>query len=182
MMRWRPAAPRRASLPALAGALLLALALAAELALVAPLRVEQAALQQVVPPAPRAGAAGSERPATQLAQFQAAFPPLDTLATALGGLDSAARQAGVPLRSAEYRLEQRSTEGSAGPSSNPSASPLLRYRIALRTAGDYAQIRAFLGQLLEQQPFIALDDVQFRRSSDAALEADVRLSVYLRAR
>ncbi len=161
----------RAHLPAWAGALLLALALAAELALVAPLRTEQAALQGVVPPAPRAGAAGTQQPATQLAQFHAAFPPLDTLATALGGLDSAARQAGVPLRSAEYRLEQRA-EG----------SPLLRYRIALRTGGDYAQIRAFLGQLLEQQPFIALDDVQFRRNNDAALEADLRLSVYLHAR
>jgi hypothetical protein len=161
---------RRSGL-AVAGALLLALALAAELALVAPLRAEQAALQAVVPPAPRADAAGPQKPAAQLAQFNAAFPPLDALADALAGLDSAARQAGVPLRSAEYRLEQRA---------GADAERLARYRIALRTAGDYAQIRGFLGQLLQAQPFVALDDVQFRRAGDATLEADMRLSVYLR--
>ncbi len=60
--------------------------------------------------------------------------------------------------------------------------PLLRYRLALRTSGDYAQIRAFLGRTLEQLHFVALDDVQFRRGADAAapLDADVRLSLYLR--
>ena len=150
------------------GLLLLALAVAAEFTLVAPLRAEQAALAAVVPPAPRADAAQAA-PAAQLAQFHAAFPPLDALAEALAAMDIAARQAGVPLRAAEYRLEQRADD-----------PRLARYRIALRTAGDYAQIRGFLGALLEHNAFVALDDVQFRRTADARLEADLRLSLYLR--
>ncbi|CAN7327771.1 hypothetical protein LJR039_001688 [Pseudorhodoferax sp. LjRoot39] len=153
---------------ALAGVLLLALAAAAEVGLVAPLRAEQAALAAVVPPAPRADAAQAA-PAAQLAQFQAAFPPLEALAEALAALDGAAREAGVPLRAAEYRLEQRADD-----------PRLARYRIALRTTGDYAQVRGFLGRLLERNTFVALDDVQFRRAADATLEADLRLSLYLR--
>lgn len=153
----------------LAGTLLLALAGAGELALVAPLRAESAALQAVAPATPRAGAGTPAGPAAQLAQFQAAFPPQHALAEALAALDAAAQQAGVPLRSAEYRLESRS--GGAG---------LARYRIALRTAGEYAQIRAFLGRLLQERPYVALDDAQFRRTADATLEAELRLSFYLR--
>lgn len=188
-VRWtRAAAPRQARQPrhrrrprllALAGLLLLALALAVELGLSAPLRTEQAALQRVVPPLPRGGLAGAERPDARLAQFHAGFPPLDGLAAALAELDATARAAGVPLRAAEYRLEQRAE---AGADADAGAGPLLRYRIALRTAGDYAQVRDFLGRLLERQPFVALDDVQFRRSGEAALEAELRLSVYLRPR
>ena len=164
---------RRRSWLAMAGVLLMALAVAAELALVAPLRAERAALLAVVPPVPRPGSSGPRQPDVQLAQFHAAFPPLGALAEALAGLDTAAREAGVPLRSAEYRLEQRAGADAEG---------LARYRIALRTAGSYTQVRAFLGRLLEQQPFVALDDVQFRRAADTTLEADVRLSVYLRRR
>ncbi len=109
----------------------------------------------------------------RLARFHEAFPMLDTLAEALAGMDETAREAGVPLRSAEYRLEERAGDD---------PGRLARYRIALRTAGSYAQIRAFLGRLLERQSFVALDDVQFRRAADASLEADVRLSLYLRSR
>jgi hypothetical protein len=158
---------------AIAGALLLVAAAVAELAWVAPLRAEQAALRMAAPPMPRGAPEAPRAMAAQLAQFHAAFPPLDRLADVLAGMDAAAREAGVPLRSAEYRLEQRA---------GAEAGRLARYRIALRTAGDYARIRAFLGQLLERQASVALDDVQFRRTADASLEADIRLSLYLRRR
>ncbi|HVR52057.1 MAG TPA: hypothetical protein VMS38_20140, partial [Pseudorhodoferax sp.] len=182
-MRWSlPLALRRARRPRLLaalGLLLLALALAVELGLSAPLRTEQAALQRVVPPAPRGGLAGAERPDARLAQFHAGFPPLDALAAALAELDATARAAGVPLRAAEYRLEQRAEAGAdAGAGAGPGVGSLMRYRIALRTAGDYAPLRDFLGRLVERQPYVALDDVQFRRSGEAALEAELRLSVY----
>jgi hypothetical protein len=158
-----------------AGALLLVLALAAEIALVLPVRAQRDALQAVAPPGPRAAtqAALPTAPAVQLQQFYAVFPRLDALSAALGSIDHIALQTGVPLRSAEYRMEQRP---------GAEAEKLARYRITLRTSGDYAQIRAFLGGTLEQLPYVALDDVQFRRSgeADGALDADVRLSVFLR--
>lgn len=152
---------------AAAGLLLLGLALAGELAFVAPLRTEASALQAVAPPVPRSGQMAG--PLARLDRFHAGFPALDGLAGALAALDAAARDAGVPLRAAEYRLEQRADAGT-----------LARYRIALRTAGDYVQLRAFLGQALERMPYLALDDVQFRRAGEAALEAELRLSLYLR--
>lgn len=166
--------PHGAARLAWLGALLAVLALAADFALTSPLRQQRDALQASLP-APRvnAQASASLAPQTQLAQFHASFPPLDEMAGALSSLDAVARRAGVVLRSGEYRIEQRA-EAATG--------PLVRYRIVLRTAGDYAQIRSFIGVALEQLHFIALDDVQFRRGADAAspLEADVRMSVYLR--
>lgn len=151
---------------------MLAAAWAAERGAVAPLRAGQRAAGAEAARAARTAAGGSDTADARLARFREAFPAPDALAGALAGLDEAAGEAGVPLRSAEYRLEERAGDGSAG--------RLARYRIALRTTGSYAQIRAFLGRLLERHAFVALDDVQFRRAADASLEADVRLSLYLR--
>ena len=176
MKRWhRSVWPQGAAGLALAGVLLAVAALAAEAVLTQPLHGQREALQAVGVP-PRAMdpvRAAKASPATQLAQFHASFPRLDELADALGELDASARRAGVTLRTGEYRIDQRA---------DAAPGPLLRYRLALRTSGDYAQIRAFLGRTLEQLYFVALDDVQFRRGADAAapLDADVRLSLYLR--
>ncbi|KQP12651.1 hypothetical protein [Pseudorhodoferax sp. Leaf267] len=170
----RSAWPRGAAGLALAGALLAVAALAAEWWLTAPLRAQREALEAVAVPAPRAAAtrAALASPATQLQQFHAAFPRMDELPEALASLDAVARRAGVALRSGEYRIEQRADAANGR---------LTRYRIVLRSAGDYAQIRGFIGVALEQLHFVGLDDVQFRRGADAgsALEADVRLSLYL---
>ena len=176
MKRWqRTVWPRGAAGLALAGVLLAVAALVADTVLTQPLRAQREALQAVAQP-PRAAdlaRVAKASPAAQLAQFHAAFPRLDELADALRGLDASARRAGVTLRTGEYRIEQRA---------DAESGPLLRYRLALRTSGDYAQIRAFLGRTLEQLHFVALDDVQFRRGADASapLDADVRLSLYLR--
>lgn len=176
MTLWRRTVwPRGAAGLALAGVLLAVAALVAEAVLTQPLQAQREALQAVAVP-PRATdlvRAAKAAPATQLAQFHASFPRLDELASALAELDASARRAGVTLRTGEYRIEQRA---------DAQAGPLLRYRLALRTSGDYAQIRAFLGRTLEQLHFVALDDVQFRRGADASapLDADVRLSLYLR--
>lgn len=169
--------PRGAAGWGAAGILLLLVALLAEHILVAPESTQRVALEAVAPPAqhPAAEAATPTSAARQLQQFYAVFPRLDALANALGSIDQVAQQTGAQIRSAEYRMDQR-----------PGADKekLARYRITLRTSGDYAQIRAFLGGSLEQLPYVALDDVQFRRSGEAAgatatLDADVRLSVFL---
>lgn len=158
-----------------AGVLLLLLALLAEAIFTSPVRAQREALEAVTPHGQRAAteATTPTEPAVQLQQFYAVFPRMDALSTALGGIDRVALQTNLLLRSAEYRMEQRP---------GAEAEKLARYRITLRTSGDYAQIRAFLGGTLEQLPYVALDDVQFRRSGDAAgaLDADVRLSVFLR--
>lgn len=163
-MRWA-GAPARAAL----GLTLLLAALAAEHFAVAPLHARSEALAQLATPT-RGAAPQAQAPASALADFHAALPRLDTLAEALGGLDAAARQAGVVLRAAEYRLEQP-----AG------SSTLLRYRVALRSGGRYAQLRDFIGQALQSMPYLALDDVQLRRDEASdALQAELRLTLWLR--
>jgi hypothetical protein len=167
--------PRSAAGLALAGVLLAVVAVAADFLATRPLRLQAEAVQAQAVAAPHVAALPTARvsAATQLQQFHAAFPPLHEMAGALGSVDDVARRAGVDLRSGEYRIEQRA---------DAAGSRLARYRVVLRTSGDYAQIRGFIGAALEQLHYVALDDVQFRRSGHdaAALEADVRLSLYLR--
>jgi hypothetical protein len=51
----------------------------------------------------------------------------------------------------------------------------------LPVTGEYRQIRAFLTELSAEIPALALENVQFSRQnvSDAAVEARIRLALYL---
>jgi hypothetical protein len=56
------------------------------------------------------------------------------------------------------------------------------YRVTLPVRGSYAQVRQFVGHLLKDMPTASLDAVRFdrRKAGDAQLEAQVRLTIYLR--
>jgi hypothetical protein len=130
------------------------------------LRDEADALQRRVGGGERAG-----RPAAQdqLATFYAFFPPPASSPDWLGKIHAIAQAKGVQLASGEYRLER-------------AASPRLRrYQMTLPVQGTYAQIRGFVGDVLEQVPAAVLEEVSLKRESveTPRVEARVRLTIYM---
>ena len=79
-----------------------------------------------------------------------------------------ARASKLQLAQGEYRLEK--------------GAGLAAYRVTLPVRGSYAQVRQFVGRVLKDMPTASLDAVRFERSKagDAQLEAQVRLTIYLR--
>lgn len=114
--------------------------------------------------------AGARPPAQeQLATFYAFFPPPESSPDWLGRIHAIAQAKGVQLQSGEYRLER-------------AASPRLRrYQMTLPVQGTYAQIRGFVGEVLEQVPAAVLEEVSLKRENveTQRVEARVRLTLYL---
>lgn len=107
--------------------------------------------------------------AAELERFYSRFPRLDRLHEELEALYSHARASKVQLLQGEYRLEA-------------SAGALTAYHVALPVRGDYPQLRQFVGRVLKDMPTASLDALRFERkkAADAQLEAQVRLTIYLR--
>jgi hypothetical protein len=125
------------------------------------------ALQRRIGGGDRAGARPQAQ--EQLATFYAFFPPPDSTPDWLGRIHSIAQAKGVQLASGEYRLER-------------AASPRLRrYQMTLPVQGTYAQIRGFVGAVLEQVPAAVLEEVSLKRENveTQRVEARVRLTIYL---
>ena len=109
-------------------------------------------------------------PAAQLHRFYDAFPVESDASAAIGRVYAAAAEKHVTLPQGEYLV---STEPRTG---------LMRYGIALPVRGSYAQIREFVSASLQSVPTLALDQLSFERPkvSDAEVQAQVRLTLYLR--
>lgn len=131
------------------------------------LRDEADALARRVGAGDRAGAKPPVQ--DQLATFYAFFPASDSSPDWLGRIYKIAQAKGVQLQSGEYRIER-------------AASPRLRrYQMTLPVQGTYAQIRGFVGEVLEQVPAAALEEVTLKRESveSTRVEARVRLTLYM---
>ncbi|HMH16534.1 MAG TPA: GspMb/PilO family protein [Burkholderiales bacterium] len=107
-------------------------------------------------------------PSGKLAAFYRFFERDETTTDWLAKFYAIAEKSGLTLRTAEYQLIK-------GP------GKLDRYEIALPLAGDYAQIRAFLENVLIEMPVLSLDQVSFRRkrTNDLTVETDVRLTLHI---
>jgi Tfp pilus assembly protein PilO len=116
-----------------------------------------------------AGAAVVAPRATQLENFYAFFPHVDTLPDWIGRIHTAAARNGLILESGDYLLERRKEQR------------LVQYQITLPVRGSYGQIRGFVAEVLEKVPAAALEDVVMKRESIAApaLEARIRWVIYL---
>ena len=101
--------------------------------------------------------------------FYAAFPGGEQLPDLLGKVFLAAKSQDLRLEQGEYRVV-----GGAG-------SVLTQFQITLPVRGSYPQIRKFVNAALEEVPTLSLDSIHFERQkvADAAIEAKVRLIVYL---
>jgi hypothetical protein len=106
--------------------------------------------------------------AADLERFYRRFPTLDALQSELEAIYAHARASKLQLAQGEYRLEK--------------GVGLAAYRVTLPVRGSYAQVRQFVGHLLKDMPTASLDAVRFdrRKAGDAQLEAQVRLTIYLR--
>lgn len=115
------------------------------------------------------GAAVIAPRATQLENFYAFFPHVDTLPDWIGRIHTAAARNGLILESGDYLLERRKEQR------------LVQYQITLPVRGSYGQIRGFVAEVLEKVPAAALEDVVMKRESIAApaLEARIRWVIYL---
>jgi Tfp pilus assembly protein PilO len=116
-----------------------------------------------------AGAAVVAPRATQLENFYAFFPHVDTLPDWIGRIHTAAARNGLVLESGDYLLERRKEQR------------LVQYQVTLPVRGSYGQIRGFVAEVLEKVPAAALEDVVMKRESIAAsaLEARIRWVIYL---
>jgi hypothetical protein len=105
----------------------------------------------------------------ELERFYARFPRVERLNGELESLYAHAKLANVQVLQGEYRLE-----------ATPGA--LATYRVTLPVRGSYPQLRQFVGRVLKDMPTTSLDALRFERKNagDAQLEAQVRLTIYLR--
>ena len=104
----------------------------------------------------------------ELERFYRHFPTLDGLQGELEAVYAHARASRLQLSQGEYRLEK-------GPG-------LAAYRVTLPVRGSYAQLRQFVGHILKEMPTASLDALRFdrKKAGDAQVEAQVRLTIYLR--
>lgn len=111
----------------------------------------------------------SDSAGADLARFHAAFPPAGALTGELERVYAHARASNLQLQQGEYRLESR-------------GAGLAAYRVTLPVRGSYPEVRRFAGRLLADMPAASLDTLRFERkkAGDGQLEAQVRLTIYLR--
>lgn len=113
-----------------------------------------------------------QSPVARLEQFYGEFPLVADIPASLGVVVRLAAVHGLALDQGQYRLGAEA------------AGPLLRYEMKLPVRGSYRQVRAFVEELLVEVPAFALDGVEFKRDAvgDAALDAAIAFSLYVRAR
>lgn len=107
-------------------------------------------------------------PSAKLAAFYRYFDRQEGQVEWLAKLYAKAQASGLELRNADYRLVE--TNGR-----------LARYEVTLPLAGNYAQLRTFFGQALDDNPVLSLDQLNLRRKrvNDTQLEAEAVLTIHL---
>jgi hypothetical protein len=111
----------------------------------------------------------TDEPGSELERFYGRFPRVDRLPGQLDALYAHAKVANVQLLQGEYRMDAGS-------------GALAAYHVTLPVRGSYPQLRQFVGRVLTDMPTTSLDGLRFERkkAADAQLEAQVRLTIYLR--
>ena len=159
---------------ALAGLLLVVLALLLQFAWLDGLEADNSALRDTLAAQGRKLAqqpAAQEATAQRQADFYAGLPEASEAVEAIAVLNRAAAHHKVGLVTAEYRVSRAGT------------GPLLRYQISVPLRSDYVALHAWLSEVLNRLPHAALDELSLQREDAAQglLDARVRFTVFLRA-
>ncbi|HMU90950.1 MAG TPA: GspMb/PilO family protein [Pseudomonadales bacterium] len=160
--------------PAAAGLLLGLMALLWQLVIVQAVRSETLA-QQAALEALRHQRAAQSTPrqveGRRLSDLHASLPTDSDALAVIERLHHAATLHGVELPQGDYRL------------SRDASGTLLRYQITLPARGGYPQLRAWLADLMNALPTIALDGLAVQRDDvgSGRIDARVRLTLFLKA-
>jgi hypothetical protein len=108
---------------------------------------------------------------SQLSNFYAFFPLTENVPELLGRVYRAANQNQLLLEKGEYKLSREPD------------FRLARYEITLPVSGDYARVRSFVNEVLQEVPSAALDELSLKRESidRPELQARVRFTLFLGA-
>ncbi|WP_156406457.1 GspMb/PilO family protein [Hydrogenophaga sp. Root209] len=109
--------------------------------------------------------------ATQLATFEGGLPQAAGALQAVRHIHRSASEHGVALSTGEYRLVDEP------------GGRLQRYQITLPADGTYPDLRAWMADVLNELPTMALDELSFKRNTvgESKVQARVRWSFYLKA-
>lgn len=107
-----------------------------------------------------------------LADFYSFFPPAENLRETLDRIYAAADKEGLELPKGDYRL----VRGNQG--------QIATFQAVFPIRGTYPQLRRFIAVVLNEFPFVALDDLRLekQRAADSSIDSQVKLTVYLRAK
>jgi len=107
----------------------------------------------------------------RLSDLHASLPTDSDALAVIERLHHAATLHGVELPQGDYRL------------SRDASGTLLRYQITLPARGGYPQLRAWLADLMNALPTIALDGLAVQRDDvgSGRIDARVRLTLFLKA-
>ena len=106
--------------------------------------------------------------AQELIKFNEMLPDGASLPEWLSLIDKAAIKQHLILNRGDYKLTQIKLDKTIKNQSS-------RYEIVLPVAGQYAQIRQFIANVLQLQPALALSDLQIKRENTLAPLVDARL-------
>lgn len=105
-----------------------------------------------------------------LTLFYGGMPQTETAYDLIERVYAAAASQHLALDQAEYKLVHEKD------------GKLSRITMALPVKGSYPQVRKFIAQAMRELPSLALDGITFQRQriDEAAVEAQVRLTIYVR--
>lgn len=108
---------------------------------------------------------------TRQAAFEAGLPQAAGALQAVRHIHRSASEHGVVLSTGEYRLVDEP------------GGRLQRYQITLPADGTYPDLRAWMADVLNELPTMALDELSFKRNTvgESQVQARVRWSFYLKA-
>lgn len=113
--------------------------------------------------------------ATEFYDFYASFPTRAHLSPALKIIQQTALKHKLTLNRGDYKF-------TLSPISQTKNQDIARYEIQLPMSGTYTQMRAFMDEVMQQLPTLALTDLQLKRENIAtpAVEARVTFTYFLR--
>ncbi|HAJ72874.1 MAG TPA: hypothetical protein DCO68_12435 [Methylophilaceae bacterium] len=111
--------------------------------------------------------------AQEIAAFYERFPVATKLPEILSQINLLASKQKVELNSGDYKLNK------VKPSSTANVKTLTKYEITFPVKGQYTKIRAFIADVLQKQPAIALADIQIRRENTLSPSVEARLVLVL---
>lgn len=146
---------------------------------VQPLRDANLVMQQRAERLAKQARPPRENEAARPADLSATLPGAERMPEAVARLFSAANHAGLTLQQGAYRAVGDKAAGEK--TASDKTNGLARYQISLPVTGNYPAVRAFVAEVLEREPSLALDGMRLSRErmDSGEIDAELRFTLYL---